>query len=223
MRMSGDAAEELRLSERLVILDDRTALRTHVVDTMADAHDALTREELITRTAKSHAPALEGFLRARLGSTDEVNDVLQKAMVKALARSATLHEPAKVVPWLYRILRHTLIDHRRAARARDAHVIAVDVLPDKSDETAPTDDICACSLRQLEALQPTYASILRRVVFDGASLQEVADELHISVNSATVRLSRARQALRNRLQQHCGVASLDACLRCVCEERGCCN
>lgn len=190
---------------------------------MLDRPESLTREELITRTVDAQAPALKGFLRARLGDTDEVNDVLQKATMKALSRSESLQDPSKIVPWLYRILRRTLIDHRRAASTRAAYVVMMEPLPDQASETAAPDDACACSLRQLDSLSPNYSTILRRAVLDGAGLSEIADELHISVNSATVRLSRARQALREKLRQHCGVASLAACLHCVCDERGCCS
>ncbi len=189
---------------------------------MLDGPKPLTREELITRTAEAQAPAFKGFLRARLGNTDEVNDVLQKALLKALSHSTTLHDPEKVVPWLYRIVRRTLIDYRRGANLRIAHIVAMDTLPEPADVPAALDAVCPCSLRQMESLQPTYANILRRVVIDGAALEEVAAELRVSRNSATVRLSRARRALRDKLQQHCGVASLRACLRCVCDERGCC-
>jgi RNA polymerase sigma-70 factor (ECF subfamily) len=189
---------------------------------MLDRPESLTRKELITHTVDAHAPALKGFLRARLGDTDEVNDVLQKAALKALSRSASLHDPSKIVPWLYRILRHTLIDHQRSASTRAAHVVTVETLPDQASLPTADDDVCTCSLRQLETLSPAYATMLRRVVLEGATLAEAADELHVSVNSATVRLSRARQALREQLMKHCGVASMDACLRCVCDERGCC-
>lgn len=204
-------------------MHDRAGSRMHVVGTMLDRPETLTREELITRTVEAHVPALRGVLRARLGDNDEVNDVLQKAMTKALARSASLQDPSKIVTWLYRILRRTLIDHRRAASTRAAHVVMMEAVPDQASETAAPDSVCACSLRQLEALSPSYSTILHRAVVDGAGLSEIADELNISVNSATVRLSRARQALRDQLQQHCGVASLEACLHCVCDERGCCN
>jgi hypothetical protein len=46
------------------------------------------------------------------------------------------------------------------------------------------------------ALPATYADILQRVDVDGASLDEVAKELSITVNNATVCLSRAQRLAR---------------------------
>jgi RNA polymerase sigma-70 factor (ECF subfamily) len=68
-------------------------------------------------------------------------------------------------------------------------------------------------------LKPEYAEILRRVDLGESRLDSVAAELGITANNATVRLHRARQALRQRLEQMCGVCAHHGCLNCTCDHR----
>ena len=77
--------------------------------------------------------------------------------------------------------------------------------------------ICACSLGQLEHIRPEYADILRHVDIEEQPLSEAAAALGITPNNASVRLHRARKALREQLQSFCGVSSMRACLNCGCD------
>jgi RNA polymerase sigma-70 factor (ECF subfamily) len=69
-------------------------------------------------------------------------------------------------------------------------------------------------------LKPEYADILRRVDLGETRIDRVAAELGITANNAAVRLHRARQALRQRLEQMCGVCAHHGCLNCTCKD-GC--
>jgi RNA polymerase sigma-70 factor (ECF subfamily) len=76
-------------------------------------------------------------------------------------------------------------------------------------------------LKEANDLKPEYATLLSAVVVDGRPIVEVAAELGISANNATVRMHRARTALKQRLVDLCGTESLRACLNCSCDERRC--
>jgi RNA polymerase sigma-70 factor (ECF subfamily) len=75
---------------------------------------------------------------------------------------------------------------------------------------------CSCSLKILDRLPTPYTEILRRVDVEETSLSDVAALLGITVNNATVRLHRARKALRRQLSESCGTTSLRSCLHCGC-------
>lgn len=62
------------------------------------------------------------------------------------------------------------------------------------------------------------AEMLRRVDIEEKPLPGVAEALGITVNNATVRLHRARKALREQLQAFCGTDSMRACLDCACND-----
>jgi RNA polymerase sigma factor (sigma-70 family) len=151
--------------------------------------------------------------RRRLPSEADAEDIVQRAMMRATERAGSLEDPARVRPWFGRILRRGIADFYRSRRPEGR--------PD-SDEEAPTDTpdargrVCACSLRLLDALPPSYAEVLRRVDVEGESTSAVAGALSISPANLHVRLHRARRALRDRVKKHCGVATCSPCLDCTC-------
>ncbi|XYH93681.1 RNA polymerase sigma factor [Sorangium sp. So ce1128] len=153
--------------------------------------------------------------RARAGVDAE--DVLQRALERALLRSDQVRDPARAAAWVGRVVRNVLGDELR--KKRDV-VLPVDELELASVEEGGVD--CWCVLAQAEQLKPEYALILKRVVVDGMAVTDVAAELGVTPGNATVRLHRARKALRARLQEHCGTTSARSCSECGCEERGCC-
>lgn len=68
----------------------------------------------------------------------------------------------------------------------------------------------------IPTLKNEYAEILRRVEMEGRTVVEAAADLGITPGNAAVRLHRARQALRLRLQTTCGACTEHGCLDCSC-------
>lgn len=158
------------------------------------------------------------FVRARVGSSADAEDVLQQALVRATARAGDLRDRGRLRAWFFQILRRTIADHHadRALREAKLEMLAVGVR-DVAEASPDDGGTCACSLGQLELLRPEYAELLRRVDIEEQPLAVVAQALGVTVNNATVRLHRARKALRERLRAVCGTDSMKACLSCGCE------
>ena len=70
------------------------------------------------------------------------------------------------------------------------------------------------------ALKPEYAAILRRVDLDEIPLKDVSNQMGRTANNATVRLHRARTALRRLLEEVCGACTEHGCLSCACAAPG---
>lgn len=68
-----------------------------------------------------------------------------------------------------------------------------------------------------------YAEVVRRVDFDEEEPAAVADALGLSVGNLYVRLHRARRMLRERVEGHCRVSSIEPCLECTCSGQGRCG
>ena len=158
-------------------------------------------------------------MRARCSPAD-VDDVLQIAAVRAIESAGSLKDPARVLSWLYRVHRNTAIDESRS-RTRQQRWLDGDSQAADVAATAPKSS-CGCSVAQARRIRPSYASVLNLVDIRGATLAEAAEALEISVNNATVRLHRARKALRQSMLEHCGVTSLRECADCRCVNDGCC-
>lgn len=128
-----------------------------------------------------------------------------------------------MVPWFYKIIRHTLIDYYRSkgAEARRNEAFLQGLTLSGNDTEPPIDEVkatvCTCLYRLLPNLRSNYADLIRRIDLEDESPKRVAEELKISPSNLTVRLHRARQALRARLEESCGVCSTHGCLNCTCE------
>lgn len=155
-----------------------------------------------------------GLLRRRVGPDAE--DVYQQSLMRALDHAGDVRDPALVAPWFWRVLRNAATDHHAAEVARDARHAALAA----SDATTTHEAAaaCACALGLLPKLPAAYGEILRRVDVDDERVVDVAHALGISADNASVRLHRARKALRERLRGCCRAENMRACFACDCPD-----
>lgn len=181
----------------------------------AKATDAAVRRELVA----CHRDFL-AFLRRRLGSTNDAEDVLQEFIARALERSKDLRDVRSVRGWLSRILATTLVDHhRRAARRKDsprdpADLEELAVAPDVEIDAA----VCFCLYRLLPTLKAEYSELIWRIDLLGEPRDRVAVALGLTLNNVNVRLHRGRRTLRLRLEEICLTCPEHGFLDCQCEE-----
>jgi RNA polymerase sigma factor (sigma-70 family) len=159
------------------------------------------------------------FLERRLGRRDAAEEILQTAYVKAMEKAATVEHEESTVAWFYRLLRNAVIDYRRheAVEERAIECHGQEVLLDAEQEDEPLKaTVCRCVGVLVPTLKPEYADLVRRVDLEGASVQEAALAAGITPNNASVRLHRARAALRKQLELTCGACTKHGCLDCTC-------
>lgn len=174
--------------------------------------------DVVTNALHDNRSALRAYVTKRADRND-VDDVLQIAAMNALERAPSLRDPERVLGWLLRIHANTITDLGRKASRDQKLLNAWSVEP---QEVSPVEaETCGCSLSHAKELNPNYASIIDLVDIVGLPLTKAAAKLNISVNNATVRLHRARAALKQRLEEHCGVTTIRGCNDCNCTSEGC--
>lgn len=162
------------------------------------------------------------FVRRRVGSDPIAEEVLHDAVARAIARSGDLRDAGAIVPWFYRLLRNTAVDHARSASAerRGLAALARELAghPDAGagGDADLTDTICACVGDLVAALRTDYATALRRVDLGGEPVGRYARAAGISPGNASVRLHRARRALRRAVDRHCGACAEHGGYLCEC-------
>jgi RNA polymerase sigma factor (sigma-70 family) len=176
-------------------------------------------QEVVDRLLANHRQFLR-FLEARLPSRAVAEEVLQSAFVRAIERGGALRESESAVAWFYRLLRNALVDQYRSTGS-EARALEVEAR-EASGAIEPElrDAVCACMTQLLPTLKPEYAEIVRRVDLEETPVGEVAAALSITPNNATVRLHRARRALKERLERSCGTCATHGCLDCTCGAPG---
>jgi len=166
--------------------------------------------------------AFRQFVRRRVGDDVVVDDILQQSLIKAVERFHSLNNEQSALAWFYRILRNTVVDYYRfhGAEAHRNEALLRELTISGNHHEPPPDElkatVCACLNGLLPSLRGNYAELIKRLDLDGESPAQVAKELKLSRNGLTVRLHRARQALRGALEASCGICSKHGCLNCTC-------
>ncbi len=161
--------------------------------------------------------AFQAFAQKRLGDEQLAADVVQDSLLKALKAAPRLRDDENLIAWFYRILRNSIIDlHRqRAVQTKALERFAQELEQQATPEAEQT--LCGCFQRLLPTLNRDYAQVLQWVDLDGQSHDTVATQLGISRNLLKVRLHRARQQLRERLEATCQLCATHGCLDCTCD------
>ena len=161
-----------------------------------------------------HAAPLFGFVRARLGSAAEAEDVLQEAYVRAYARLADLADGAALGAWLARIVANEALGRLRATtRVVSLDAFRVKAEPDGMEEPEhdrasdlPDPERLAASgeLRRLleaavDALPAEFRTVFVLREVEGLSTAETAACLGLRPETVKTRLHRARRQLQERL------------------------
>lgn len=185
------------------------------------ANPPLALSEIDVAVLVAQHATFRRFLLARLGNPADTDDVLQRALLQALARGGSLRRGERVVAWFYRALRNALVDHfqRKQADARRAERVLNELRINGSDVIAPAAEwdaaVCTCFAGLLPLLKPRYAELIRRVDLDGELKVVAMRELKLSSARFDLVLHRARSALRRRLEIFCEACSCEKCLVCA--------
>ena len=182
---------------------------------MNEIHDTSVDDALML-LVDSHRRFL-AFLETRVGSRETAEEILQSAFARAVEQGDSLQQETAVA-WFYRVLRNALVDYYRnrdaEQRALGAHRDSLTAVPENHPELTHT--ICECFRALLPTLKPEYGEILQLVDLGELSVAEAAVQLSITANNASVRLHRARIALKKRLEQTCRTCATHGCFDCSC-------
>ncbi len=172
------------------------------------------QSELVSLASElaSLRPVMVKWLQQRT-SSELTEEIVQQASLQALEKLDQLRDRRKLKAWFMQIIRNTLNDEfKRQERFLDLEQFPEIVADDSSLETQS----CGCVLGMLQDIQPQYAQLLQAVDIHDQPVHKVAGRLGLNSNNTSVRLYRARKALRQRLKQVCGTQSARACLDCLC-------
>lgn len=156
------------------------------------------------------------FVRSRVHDSDAAEEILQKASLKVIARGETLRDASRAQAWIYRILRNEILDHYRRSAVRDRRTAELDPHMQAKLPVQLRVRLCPCALEELSRLRPGYSEALRAMEMEGESIGSHATRKGISLTNATVRLHRARKALRASVEKRCGSCAGAGCFDCDC-------
>ncbi len=159
------------------------------------------------------------MLTRRIGSQDEAVDVLHDFYVKVLSHLDDVRDTDKLRGWMRRVLESTLIDHFRDQSKRRRAEAGYHLIEPQTEGLEPNLDdldhaVCVCLYKLLPTLKSEYADVLWRADLVGEPREKIASELGVSESNLRVRLHRARQALKQRLQEVCQICPIHGYMDC---------
>ena len=138
----------------------------------------------------------------------EAEDLVQETYAKALKGFSSFQQGTNFRAWMYRILRNTFLTSRTGLQATTTVPLDLDGDPDGLPATQDTPESILLQLsdrqlvqRALDRLPVAYREVLLLCEFEEMSYQDISSTLAIPMGTVMSRLSRARRALRECVNQ----------------------
>lgn len=148
-----------------------------------------------------HIAALRRYARALLRDRGDADDLVQEALARALSRADRFQPGTNLRAWLFTILHNVHVNQIRQKVARPDEVPVEDTaalrlsIPARQETQIELRDMA----RALDELPVEQRQVLLLVALEGLKYEEVAEVLGIPIGTVMSRLSRAREAVRQKL------------------------
>ena len=175
-----------------------------------------------------YAERLLAFIRSKVSSPEEAEDILQETFIRIHTGLCCLQEWTAMDRWIYRVTRNLIIDRYRS-RKPSGELCEDIAAPDAAlaEEEDPAARL-AFSLREtVDELPEPYREALILTEYEALSQAEYARRAGLSLSGAKSRVQRARAKLKELLLECChfeldrlgGIIDYRENCRCCCLER----
>lgn len=160
------------------------------------------QEQRFRRELLGLLPRLRAHALVLTGAPDRADDLLQDTCERALMRWRQWNGSGPLAAWLFRVMHNRWNDRLRAESVRAADPLPDDVpaLADPSRAEGRTE--LEQTLAAMDGLPAEQRAALLLVSVEGMSYREAADVMAVPVGTVRSRVSRARAALIDRLEQN---------------------
>ena len=147
-------------------------------------------------------PGLRRYAVALVGNVALADDLVQDAIERAIRRSSQLRDHERLSGWLRRIVHNLYVDEIRRGRGKGTEQDITELADDLSLSVAAYDGMAIRDfLKAIGELSMEHRQILLLVGLEEMNYREIAEELDIPMGTVMSRLARARERLRNLMQQ----------------------
>ena len=161
---------------------------------------------------------LLSFIRNRVSSTEEAEDILQDVFFQFVAGYETIESLDRVTSWLFSVARNKIIDRYRKESARpqrtdllwpsgtddDTPLSLQEILPDLGntpEDSMLREVIWSAIMEALDELPADQREIFILNELEDKSFRDISERTGISINTLLSRKRYAILALRKKLQQ----------------------
>lgn len=164
---------------------------------------------------KEFQPKIYRYL-SNLINESEASDLTQTVFLKVSKSLESFRGESSLSTWIYRIATNVAHDHASSSLAQQKRSeqlldedASIDDFPDQSEQGTDREyirrEMNACIRGVVEQLPENYRTVLLLSEFEELANSEIAEILHISIDTVKVRLHRGRTALRKAMESQCSL------------------
>jgi RNA polymerase sigma-70 factor, ECF subfamily len=162
---------------------------------------------------------LKGFVYKKVKDKELAEDIVHDVYLKVQGKIGQLQHSEKITAWIYQIARNVITDYFRGkSRALKTHD-----LDWESDANVLNDCVSYCLKEMLLTLPEKYREAIELTEIDNLSQTDLASKLGISYSGAKSRVQRARQMLKEKMDESYRIKMDSYGNVIVCENRVHCN
>lgn len=152
-----------------------------------------TRAELIEKTIRQYADMIYKIAFQSLKNRADAEDILQEVSVALVAKKAPLGDEAHIKHWLIRTTVNKCHDFQKSFYRRNTEPLEehLDIEAPKQKEV----------MEEIFKLPKDYSTIIYLYYYERYTISEIAEILGKKPNTVSSSLQRARQKLKNILEE----------------------
>lgn len=140
---------------------------------------------------------LKGFIFKHTKDKALAEDIAQDVFLKVYSKIDQLKDTEKLKSWIFQITRNSIADHFR----NQSKPLKIDDLDWETETKTLNECVLNCVMEILETLPPKYREALELSELENVSQLDLARQLNISYSGVKSRVQRARQMLKEKMQQ----------------------
>jgi RNA polymerase sigma-70 factor (ECF subfamily) len=167
-------------------------------------------ERAFERLVLEYERPIVRFLYRYLGNTEEAKEVCQDVFIKIFRGIGNFQNQCSLKTWIYRITLNTVLNEKRKwyQKFKD-HFFGLDGISRTYADSTPDPELSLLLNEQsrtialaMRKLRHDHRAILVLRDLEGFSYQEIAETLNLALGTVKSRLARARQEMKDALQQY---------------------
>lgn len=139
---------------------------------------------------------LLGYVTKKVKDKAVAEDIVHDVFLKVQSKSTQIKDNDKALAWIYRVTKNAIIDHFRF----QSKMIDASDLDWDNEKSSLNQCVERCITQKLTTLPPKYREALELSELQGLSQLDLAKHLNISYSGAKSRVQRARQMLKESLE-----------------------
>lgn len=150
---------------------------------------------------------LLGYLKSKIRSTEDAEDILQNVFIKISSSLHNLTEEIKLKNWIFTITKNAVIDYYRvnANKRKVAVTEEIDENIFEADDPDPTKGLDQCVGTMINLLPEEYRNIVMDSEIRGIKQKDLADKYGMAYPSMRSRVQRGRERLKQLLYNCCHI------------------